>query len=186
MNRLLLALLLCAACKHSTSSSSTSHSETSTTTDSTSSETGTQTTVTTTSEAPGKTTTTVEEFAAPPKEEAAPEEAASTDADGGTHEARQSLAGRSTTPRQGPLVKRTVTVTEHGAETSETHQQATSQAAGATETRAQGKVDATARAQSASAPSAGCIGASWLWGAAVLAGIVGVLYFAIKMRKSVV
>jgi len=181
--RLLLVLLLAtAACKHSTASSSTSHTETSTVTDSTTSESGSTTTVTTTTEAPGKTTTTVEEFA-PPDE--------GSDGPGGgpvlpglpAQDLPESPAIRKV-PRHGPLVKRTVTVTEHGQETTQTRQEATQQAQGATETHAQAKADVQTAKKEESAPSGGCISLGWLWGLAALA-FAGLLIFgALKFRKS--
>jgi cobalamin biosynthesis Mg chelatase CobN len=88
-------------------------------------------------------------------------------------------------PTHGPLVKRTVTVTKTGGEVTQTSQQAVTQGTAASETKAAAKGDVKTAKASESSPSAGCIGASWLWGAAVLVGVVGVLYFAVKFRKAV-
>lgn len=195
MKRFLLSLLLVAACKHASSSSSTSHTETSTVTDSTSSETGATTTTTTVTEAPGETTTTTEEFGPPEnmREPISPDPALTPHGTDGGHTPPDGVsgglsAGHARTPdvpRHGPLVKRTVTVTKSGGETTQTTQQASTQAQGASETHAQAQGGTKAQAQSASAPSAGCVGASWIWGLAVLVGVVGVLYGVIKFRRAV-
>jgi hypothetical protein len=177
----ILALLLAAACKHSTSSSSTSHTEATSTTETRTEKSGTVTTTTTVSEAPGETTTTVSEYAPPEKETAAPEEAA---ADRGTHEGSASPSRTvRIIPRHGPLVKRTVTVTKHGGETTQSRTEATQTAQGATETKAAGTTDTQAQAQTASAPSAGCVGASWIWGLGILAFAVAAILGILKFRK---
>jgi len=75
-------------------------------------------------------------------------------------------------------------VEEHGAKDTGTRQEATSQGATASETHAQAKADVQAKAEEKSAPSGGCIGASWIWGLAALA-FAGLLIFgALKFRKS--
>jgi cobalamin biosynthesis Mg chelatase CobN len=178
MNRLLLALLVCAACKHSTSSSSTSHSETSTVTDTQTSESGATTTTTTVTEQPGETTTTTEEFGPPePPNRGTPDALEPSPAplphgvNGGTPKL----------PRHGPLVKRTVTVTKSGGETTQSRTEATQQATGATETRAQATGDTKAQAQSASAPAASCVSLGWLWGLVILA----VVFVAWRLLRKV-
>lgn len=195
MNRLLLALLICAACKHSTSSSSTSHTETQTVTDTQTSESGATTTTTVVTEAPGETTTTIDEYGPPEnmREPISPDpaltphgtEGGHTPPDGVSDGLSAGHARTSDVPRHGPLVKRTVTVTKSGGEVTQTRQEATSQATGASETKAAGKVDTQAQAQTASAPSAGCVGASWIWGLAVLVGVGGAIWFAVRMRRAI-
>lgn len=189
MKRLLLALLIvpCAAsCKHSSATSITAHTETSTTTDSTSSESGATTTTTTVTEAPGTTTTTVSEYGPPEKEEPGSSEDSEARPQGVRLEPPASVnAGLPRkVPRHGPLVKRTVTVTRSGGETTQSRTEATQQATGATETKAAGKVDTQAQAQTASAPSAGCVGASWIWGLAALAFAGLVIFGIVRMRRA--
>jgi hypothetical protein len=193
---LLLALLLAAACKHSTSSSSTSHTETQTVTDTQTSESGATTTTTTVTEQPGETTTTTEEFGPP---EAGTGDRIRTDVPGSSTHASVPPGDRSAAaapvdqdrargrniPAHGPLIRRTVTVTKHGGETTQSRTEATQTAQGATETKAAGTTDTQAQAQTASAPSAGCVGASWIWGLAVLVGVLGVLYGVIRFRRAV-
>lgn len=182
MKRLLLALLVCAACKHSTSSSSTSHTETSTVTDTKTSESGATTTTTTVTEQPGETTTTTEEFGPPePPNRGTPDalEPSPTPLPHGVNDATPKL------PRHGPLVKRTVTVTRSGGETTQTRQEATQTAQGATETRAQAQGDTQAQAQTASAPAASCVSLGWLYGAIVLVALLGIGYGALKLRKAI-
>jgi hypothetical protein len=178
---LLLALLLAAACKHSSSASSSSHSETSTVTDTTSSETGAVTTTTTVTEQPGETTTTTEEFL-PPEKETAPEEAVSEPAR--LPGAAPDPSGTTKLPRHGPLVKRTVTVTKSGGETTQTTQEATREAQGATETHATAKVDAKAQEAEKGSPALSCAFGGWLAIAGVVAALFGLGYFALKRLRS--
>jgi hypothetical protein len=187
MRRLLLALLLCAACKHASSSSSTSHSETSTTTDTTSSESGATTTTTTVTEAPGETTTTTEEFGPLAQESnSASDDAIPEDANTGSQGAEQQdpqATHSPTVPRHGPLVKRTVTVTKSGGETTQTRSEASTQAQGATETRETGKVDAKAQEATSSKPALSCAFGGWLVTLVVGVAILGIIYGALKLRK---
>lgn len=171
MKPLLLALLVCAACKHSSASSSETHTEATSTTETRTEESGSQTTTTVVTEAPGTTTTTVSEYA-PPAPEPEPAEAP----DGGVRPPPK-------LPRHGPLVRRTVTVASHGQETTETHQQASAQGSTATEVKAQAKGDTKAQSASQSAPSGGCIGSSWLIGAGILAFAVALILGILKFRK---
>jgi hypothetical protein len=180
MNRLLLALLVCAACKHSTSSSSTSHSETQTVTDTQTSESGATTTTTTVTEQPGETTTTTEEFGPPEPP------------DGGTPDALEPSpaplpygvnGGTPKLPRHGPLVKRTVTVTKSGGETTQTRQEARDEVQRTVEVREQAEADAKAKAAEQGGPSAGCVGASWIWGLGILAFAVAAILRILKFRK---
>lgn len=192
MNRLLLALLLAAACKHSTSSSSTSHTETQTVTDTKTSESGATTTTTTVTEQPGETTTTTEEFG---PLEAGTGDRVRTDVPGIPTQASVPPGDRSAAaapvdqdrtrgrniPARGPLVKRTVTVTKSGGETTQSRTEASTQATGASETKAAGKVDTQARAQTASAPAASCVSLGWLWGI----GLIGVALMAWRVLRKV-
>lgn len=173
MNRLLLALLVCAACRHTSSSSSETHTEATSTTETRTEESGSQTTTTVVTEAPGTTTTTVSEYT-PPAPEPEPAEAP----DGGMRPAPK-------LPRHGPLVRRTVTVASHGQEITETHQQASAQGSTATEVKAQAKGDTKAQSASQSAPAASCVSLGWLWGAIVLVALLGIGYFALKMRRAI-
>lgn len=184
MKPLFLAMLLAAACKHSTSSSSTSHTETSTVTDTKTSESGATTTTTTVTEQPGETTTTTEEFAPPEGGEAPAEPVATAPGEvrvSGLPSATQGVVR--SRPSRGPLVKRTVTVTRSGGETTQSRTEASTQATGASETRAQAQGDTKAQAQTASAPSAGCVGASWIWGLGILAFAVAAILGILKFRK---
>jgi hypothetical protein len=179
MNRLALALLVCAACKHSTSSSSTSHSETSAVTDTQTSESGATTTTTTVTEQPGETTTTTEEFA-PLENTTAPEGAVGQSS--GAAQPPATTEGR-IVPRHGPLVKRTVTVTKSGGETTQTRQEARDEVQRTVEVREQAEADAKAKAAEQGGPSAGCVGASWIWGLGILAFAVAAILRILKFRK---
>jgi hypothetical protein len=186
MNRFLLALLVCAACKHSSaSSSSTSHTETQTVTDTKTSESGATTTTTTVTEQPGETTTTTEEFGPPTEGEASGSGGGQVLPELPAQDLPASPSATRKLPRHGPLVKRTVTVTKSGGETTQTRTEATQQATGATETHAQAQATTKAQARSASAPSAGCVGASWIWGLGILAFAVAAILGILKFRKPV-
>lgn len=118
-------------------------------------------------DAPDRTTTTVEEFA-PPQEEVVPTEPVANES------GRAATRGAVAELGHGPLVKRTVTVTEHGAVTIDQHTAAKSQA------REDSELDDAHKAKESFDFLSNPL--TWIGAGVLVAAVIGV---ALKLRKAV-